>query len=260
MTKDTGDFGQFRSVACREYTLLRDDESSQPRGWIQGNTRIGPVLEVTTSYMYSKHGFEIRIWSLSQDNSQSWVRISYGTNKYVVDSNYNDTEVPADLPEEQTSQSSVKVVAARSKAKAKPQKRETVELPSTIPMNERKWIDIEPSEPSLSAYEVSKKVINLLRHDQTVQREDDGAVQFWSIKFYLRNQFPQNHYWSDDRWKVCLAAGGGPKRRYQYCSDISGTIDCRGTLKSKGGGKLSKHFCVDGDTIETVLRTMNDFC
>ena len=36
MTKDTGDFRQFRSVACREYTLRRDDESSQPKGWIQG--------------------------------------------------------------------------------------------------------------------------------------------------------------------------------------------------------------------------------
>ena len=79
MTKDTGDFRQFRAVACREYTLHRDDESSQPRGWIQGNTRIGPVLEVTTSNMYGKHGIEIRIWSLSQDNSHSWVRISYGT-------------------------------------------------------------------------------------------------------------------------------------------------------------------------------------
>ena len=67
-----------------------------------------------------------------------WVRISNGTNKYVVDSNYNNTEVPADPHEEQASQSSVKVIAARSKAKAKPQKRETAELPSTIPMNERK--------------------------------------------------------------------------------------------------------------------------
>ena len=54
MTKDTGDFRHFRSVACREYTLPRDDESSQPREWIQGNMRIGPVLEVTTSYMYGK--------------------------------------------------------------------------------------------------------------------------------------------------------------------------------------------------------------
>ena len=30
----------------------------------------------------------------------------------------------------------------------------------------------------------------------------------------------------------------------------------RGTLKSKGGGQLSIHFCVDGDTIETVFRTI----
>ena len=29
----------------------------------------------------------------------------------------------------------------------------------------------------------------------------------------------------------------------------------RGPLKSKGGGKLSIHFCADGDTIETVFRT-----
>ena len=67
-------------------------------------------------------------------------------------------------------------------------------------------------------------MISLLRHNQTVQREEDGAVQFWRNKFYLRNQFSQISCWSDDRWKVCLAAGGGSKRRYQYCTDISGTI------------------------------------
>ena len=49
VTKNTGSLKQFRSVACREYTLPRDDSASQPRGWIQGNMRIGPVLEVTTS-------------------------------------------------------------------------------------------------------------------------------------------------------------------------------------------------------------------
>ena len=71
MTKDTGE--QFYSVACREYTLPRDDGSSQPRGWIQGNTKIGPVLEVTTSSLHGKYGVEIRIWSLSEDNTHSWV-------------------------------------------------------------------------------------------------------------------------------------------------------------------------------------------
>ena len=121
MTKDTGE--QFFARACREYTLPRDDESSQPKGWIQGNTRIGPVLEVTTCYLYGKRGIEIRIWSLSQDKSHSWVRISHGSNKFVIDSNYNNTDIPADLPEEQASQSSLKIFAARSKAKAKPRKR-----------------------------------------------------------------------------------------------------------------------------------------
>ena len=207
MTKDTKE--QFFAWAGREYTLPRNDESSQPKRWILGNTRIGPVLEITTSYLYGKHGIEIRIRSLSEENSQSWVRISHGSNKFVIDSNFNNTEVPADLPEEQESQLNVKVFAARSKAKAKPQRREPVDLPSIIPMNERKWIDIEPEESSLSAYEISKKVIHLLRHCQTVQREDDGAVQFWRIKNFLQNQIPQVPFWSDDRWKACLAAGGG---------------------------------------------------
>ena len=31
---------------------------------------------------------------------------------------------------------------------------------------------------SLSSYEVSKKVIHLLRQSQQVQREEDGAVHF----------------------------------------------------------------------------------
>ena len=34
MTKDTVDFIKFHTVACREYTLPRSDESSQPKGWI----------------------------------------------------------------------------------------------------------------------------------------------------------------------------------------------------------------------------------
>ena len=89
----------------------------------------------------------------------------------MIDSNHNNTEIPADP----TSQTSVKVIGARSKVKAKPQKREPVDTPSIIPMHERKWIDIEPSEPTLAAYDVSKKVITLLRHNQTLQREDDGA-------------------------------------------------------------------------------------
>ena len=47
----TDEFLQFAEpVTCREYTLPRDDKSTDSKGWIQGNTKIGLVLEVTTSY------------------------------------------------------------------------------------------------------------------------------------------------------------------------------------------------------------------
>ena len=191
--------------------------------------------------MCGKHGVEIRIWSLSEDNTQSWVRISHGSNKFEIDSNNNDTEVPEDLLEEQASQLKVKDFACRSKAKAKPQRREPVDYsPSIIPMKERKWIDIEPGNYSLSlsAYEVSKKVIHLLRHAQKVHREEDGAFHFWRIKEHLQSQFPQIPYWSDDRWKACLASGGAAKRRYQYCTNVSGIIFYFRALQGHSGRNL----------------------
>ena len=243
VTKDTSDFRQFSSVACREYTLQytlpRDDSASQPKGWIQGNMRIGPVLEVTTSFQHFKYGIEILIESVNKDSSHSWVRISYGTVKYVIESiEEENTEIPADPQEEQIPQTSTSVVAARSKAKAKPQPRELAGTTATIPIHQRRWIDIEPSKQDLASYDLSKKVINLLRHNQTLQREEDGAIEFCKINFHLRNHHSQIQNLSDDRWKACLAAGGGSKRRYQYCSDNCGTILYLRALQGHSGSNL----------------------
>ena len=135
VTRDAGEFQQ--TVACREYTLPRDDKASQPKGLIRGNMRIGPVLEVTTSFQHFKYGIEIRIESMNKDNSHSWVRISYGAVKYVNDSIEDNTENPADSQEEESVQTSSKVVAARSKAKAIPQPRESTGI-TTFPLRERK--------------------------------------------------------------------------------------------------------------------------
>ena len=108
-------------MACREYTLPRDDPASQPKGWIQGNMRIGLVLEVTTSFQHFKYGIEIRMGSVNQDNSHCWVRISYGTVKYVIDSNQNNTEIPADPQEDQAS----RLLQPDQRQRQKPQQRET---------------------------------------------------------------------------------------------------------------------------------------
>ena len=85
MTKDTEEFSQFTdSVACRECILPIDESLSEPEGWIRGNTKIGPVLEVTTCCLQDKYGVEIRFKSMNRDHSHSWVRISHGLNKLVT--------------------------------------------------------------------------------------------------------------------------------------------------------------------------------
>ena len=190
---------------------------------------------------------------MNQDNSQSWVRISHGTVKYVIDSIQDNTDIPADPQEEQVPQTSVKVIAARSKAKARPQPRVLVGTTATIPIHERRWIDIEPSEQNLASYDLSKKVVNLLRHNQTLQREDDGAIEFYKIKFYHRNHHSQIQVWSDDRWKACLAAGGGSKRRYQYCSDDSGKIVYLRALQGHSGSNLIDPTLQDNVVIGTGI-------
>ena len=111
----------------------------------------------------------------------------------MIDSIQDNTEILADPKEEQVSQTSTIVVAARSKAKAKLQPRELVGTTATIPIHERRWIDIEPSKQNLASYDFSKKVITLLRHNQTLQREEDGAIEFCKIKFHLRNCHSQIH-------------------------------------------------------------------
>ena len=120
MTKDTGDLTQFNTVACREYTLPREEEASQPKGWIQRNTKIGPVLEVATSYLHGEYGVEISIMSLNRDNTHSWVRISHGSNKFVMSLNNNVTEIPDVQLEEYALKLDANDFACRSKAKAKP--------------------------------------------------------------------------------------------------------------------------------------------
>ena len=86
MTKHTDEFSQFTEpVTCREYILPRDEKSSDLKSWIRGNTKIGPVLEVTTSYLQGKYGVEIKIESANEDTSHSWVIISQGLNKLVTD-------------------------------------------------------------------------------------------------------------------------------------------------------------------------------
>ena len=182
IAKDTEEFSQFTDpVACREYTLPRDENLSEPKGWIQGNTKIGPVLEVATCYLQGKYGVEIRIVSINKDHSHSWVRISHGLNKLVTDLNNkehddNEQETSEMQFEDYALKSNVLAFASRSKAKAKPQRRISASSSTkNILFGEGTWTDIAPQDYSPIDYPVSKKLINLLRHG-SLPREDDGAI------------------------------------------------------------------------------------
>ena len=178
-------------MACREYTLPRDEETSEPKGWINGNTKIGPVLEVTSSYLQGKHGVEIRIESVNKDNSHTWVRISHGSNRCVMNLNNNETENLEVQLEEYAFKVDAKDFACRSKAKAKPQRRKLAgSSPRTVPIGKRTWTDVEPGK------------LYLLRHSQQIHREEDGAVQFWRIQENLQKHFLHSPHWSDSKWKV----------------------------------------------------------
>ena len=68
------------------------------------------------------------------------------------------------------------------------------------------------------AYPVSKQLSTLLRHGD-LPREEDGAIGFWRLKEYLRNDFVHSQHWPEEMWKS--TRGGGNKKRFQYCTDPS---------------------------------------
>ena len=111
MTKDTEEFSQFtESVACRQYTLPRDEKSSDRKGWIRGNTKIWPVLEVATCCLHGKYGVEIRTMSMNKDKSHSWVIISHDLNKLVTTLNNKDQ----DDNEQETSENAVRRICVEN--------------------------------------------------------------------------------------------------------------------------------------------------
>ena len=189
MTKDTEEFSQFTdSVACREYILPRDENLSEPKGWIRGNTEIRPVLEVTTSYLQGKYGVEIIIDSVNKrqfslvGQNFSWLeQVVHGLEQQRSRTRTSRKPQKCRSKNRYAFKLNARDCASRTRAKAKPQKRDSASSSTrTMPIGERTWTDIEPGKFSLTDCSVSKKLINLLRHG-SLPREDDGAIEFWRL-------------------------------------------------------------------------------
>ena len=129
---------------------------------------------------------------------QCRVKISHGLNKLVTDLNKEDDDNEQETSEVQFEEFALKTnvlaFASRSKAKAKPRRRTSAcSSTRTVPICERSWTDVEPGTYSHNAYPVSKRLSTLLRYGQ-LPREEDGAIEFWKLTDYLRNDFEYSQH------------------------------------------------------------------
>ena len=162
--------GEMRNLR-REYTLPRSGEASRVRGWILGNTKIGPVLDVKVYIHQKRFGIEIMVESLFRDRTVSWVRIVNGINKCV-------TEASETIHLENVEHR----VTGKLVANPKPQPKPAVTLsPISILVRERNWTDINPERFRQYCCTESQAMTGLLRHDPSIFREDDGAVRWDDI-------------------------------------------------------------------------------
>ena len=112
-----------------------------------------------------------------------------GVDKYVTESK---------LTKEEEDRASGKPIA-----KARPRQKPTVTMTSvSIPVRERKWIDIETQRShDQKCHEVSKAITRLLRHDTTVPGGIDGVIQNNDIiKGCRKKKFVGASQWSLEDW------------------------------------------------------------
>ena len=89
--------------------------------------------------------------------------------------------------------------AGKPVAKARPKQTSmtiTSSSTTTLPYHLRVWIDVEPGPYDKSCFEVSRKMIRLLRHDASVLREEGGAVEYRILAQMFRSEFTSSQYWS----------------------------------------------------------------
>ena len=102
--------------------------------------RVTVKIEHNTIEIYWTDHLQIRIESMNKDNSHSWVRISHGLNKLVTnlnnkDQDDNEQETSEMQFEEHALKLNASDFASRSKAKAKPQGRNSASSSTrTIPI------------------------------------------------------------------------------------------------------------------------------
>ena len=102
------------------------------KGWVQSNARFGPVSHIKVCSKHERYSIEVRVQSLFEDQTESWIRIVNGIDKFVRDA----------MPIQEEERASVKP-AAKARPILKPSSTSAWDF--TL-MEQRRWIDIEKQE------------------------------------------------------------------------------------------------------------------
>ena len=165
---------------------------------------------------------------LSNDGSQSWIRISSGLNNFV---RYLTDKIRIHEDNEDTLASMVRLHNSRleSCGKFSNKCRQTCSqsrhhllphhlLQLVFQVVQKHGMDAEPRGQRHQSYPNAKRMNTLLRHEP-LPRDEDGAIAFWRLKMEFVSGFPNSVYWSIRTWIDHLQRGGGQKKRFQYCTD-----------------------------------------
>ena len=77
-TFEDAELNKFEGLMSRVYFYFENNAASKVKGWIRGNTKIGPALEVSASLHQGRYGIEIMIELLLGDEICCWVMVVNG--------------------------------------------------------------------------------------------------------------------------------------------------------------------------------------
>ena len=172
---------------------------------------------------HGRNGIEIRIDSVLDDGSQSWIVISSGMNKYVTEMPKRKSRIFQ--PRRRTWNFYRETCCYNTEIK-------------TFSFNLRKWIDINPEGTSDNeSFKVAKMMTRLLRHGALLL-EEDVAVEWKILTPLFYRDFVSAPHWSFRMWLHHLKKGGSDKNRFQYClnPDLSESFSCIRAMQGHSGG------------------------
>ena len=154
---------------------------------------------------------EVKVPSLFEDQTTSWIKIVNGVEKYVREA----------MPIQEEERASVKPA---EKAR-----------PTLKPSSTSKWDFIPDIEVQRSkdryCFLMSKFITPFLRHKEVGRKENAGFPhyrivgkcmdvlpddsRYWSDE--IEEKMDMYPYWSANKWTDVLSKGGGQEKRFQYC-------------------------------------------